>query len=147
MTTATVTESINFDNINLNEVDPSGMKIPLGIPVKFVITEAARKEYSNANGSGKYTNFKFTVVDNPQFSGRSFYQSIFDDKEGGKNYSAAKLRKLMDCTGVPQTGDYTEWLTDLVSERATFEAPLEERKQKDGSMRAEPNLFKAAPAA
>lgn len=146
MTEATQqTESISFDNVNLNEIDPAGMKMPLGIPFKFQINEAAVKTYANDRGSGEYTSLKLTVTDDPNFSGRPFYVSFFPDKEGSKPWSAIKLRQIMDTTGVPQTGEFKEWLTELVTQRATFSAPLGERKQKDGTLRAEPDLFKCSP--
>ena len=146
MTEATQqTESISFDNINLNEVDPNGIKMPLGVPFKFVVNTAEVKKYANERGSGEYTNLKLTVTDDPNFSGRPFYVSLFPDKEGSKQSTAIKLRKVMDTTGVPQTGDFNEWLQSLVTERATFAAPLTERKQKDGTLRAEPDLFKCSP--
>lgn len=139
-------QAMGFDHINLNEVDPQGMRVPLGVPINFVVSEAAKKDYSNEKGSGSYVSFKFTVTDSPEFSGRSFYKSIFEDKEGGKNSSARQLRILMDATGIQQTGDFAEWLTDLTTQKATLSAPLEERVQKDGKTRTEPNLWKVAPA-
>ncbi len=147
MTEATQqTESISFENVNLNDVDPNGMKMPLGVPFKFLVNTAEVKKYSNERGSGEYINFKLTVTDDPNFSGRPFYVSLFPDKEGGKQFTNIKLRKVMDTTGVPQTGEFNEWLQELVTQRATFAAPLGERKQKDGSMRAEPDMFKCQPA-
>lgn len=137
----------SFENVNLNEIDPAGMKMPVGTPFNFRIASADLRQYSNDKGSGEYTLFKFTVIDDPKFTGRTFYKSLFADKSDAKKpYTAIQLRKLMDCTGVPQEGGYTEWLADLVTNAATFSAPLEDRKQKDGTMRAEPNLFQTAPA-
>lgn len=136
-----------FSHVNLNDVDPQGMRIPLGQPINFVISEAAEKTYSNDKGSGSYVAFKFTVTDSPEFSGRSFYKSLFEDKEGGKNSTARQLRILMDATGIQQTGEFSDWLAELTSQRATFSAPLEERQDKSGKTKTEPNMWKVAPAA
>lgn len=135
-----------FDHINLNEVDPIGMRVPLGTPINFVVSEAAKKDYSTEKGSGSYVSFKFTIVDSPEFSGRSFYKSLFADKPDGKQSTARQLRILMDSTGIQQTGEFAEWLADLVAQRATFSAPLEERTQKDGKVRTEPNMWKVSVA-
>jgi len=147
LTEATQTAGMGFDHVNLNTVDPQGVKVPLGVPINFQVTEAAQKEYSNENGSGKYVQFRFTVTDNPDFSGRTFYKSIFEDKEGGKNPSARQLRILMDATGVQQDGTFDEWLAALVSQKATFSAPLEETvNKKTGRASTAPSMWKVAPA-
>jgi len=140
----TATQS-SFENVNLNTVDPQGMKIPLGQSFNYQVTEAVEKTYANEKGSGSYVSFKFTIVDDPTFSGRSFYKTMFPDKEGGKNATARQLRILMDATGVAQTGDFSEFLADLVNQRATFSAPLEER-QGQTAKKLEPVLWKAQPA-
>lgn len=142
--TATVS---SFENINLNDVDPAGMRIPIGQPFTFQVTEAAEKTYSNDKGSGSYVSFKFTIMDDATFAGRSFYKTMFPDKEGGKNATARQLRILMDATGVAQAGEFREFLTDLVGQRATFSAPLEEREDRNGKKKLEPVLWKASPAA
>ncbi len=144
--TQTAPES-QFDHINLNTVDPASMKAPVGVPMNFVVTEAAKKTYSNERGAGTYVSFKFTVVDSADFSGRSFYKSLFEDKEGGKNSTARQLRILMDSTGVQQDGEFADWLNELVAQRATFSAPLEDRTDKTGKVKTEPNMWKVAPAA
>lgn len=136
-----------FSHVNLNDVDPQGMRIPLGQPINFQVSEASEKTYSNDNGNGSYVAFKFTVTDSPEFSGRSFYKSLFADKEGGKNSTARQLRILMDSTGIQQSGEFSDWLNELVSQRATFSAPLEERQDKSGKTKTEPNMWKVSPAA
>lgn len=143
--TETAVES-SFDHINLNTIDPAGMKIPVGVPINFVVTEAAKKTYSNERGSGAYVSFKFTVVDSPEFSGRSFYKSLFEDKEGGKNATARQLRILMDATGIQQSGEFADWLTELVTQKATFSAPLEDRTDKTGKVKTEPNMWRVSPS-
>lgn len=137
---------LGFDHINLNTVDPQGVKVPLGVPINFQVTEATQKTYSNDNGSGSYVQFKFTVTDSPDFSGRSFYKSVFEDKEGGKNPSARQLRILMDATGVQQDGSFDEWLTALVNQKAAFSAPLEETEnKKTGRKSTAPSMWKVEP--
>ena len=140
--------AVSFDHINLNTIDPNSMKAPIGVPMKFIVTSAERKSYSNDNGEGKYTTFKFTVTDNETFSGRSFYTSLFDDKAGSKNPSARQLRILMDATGVPQTEgtEFSDWLAELVAQRAEFSAPLKSYTTKKGEVKTEPDIFKALPA-
>ena len=147
MTEATQTAGLGFENINLNTVDPQGVKVPLGVPINFQVTEAGPKTYSNENGSGTYVQFKFTVIDSPDFSGRSFYKSIFEDKEGGKNPSARQLRILMDASGIQQDGTFDQWLAELVAQKATFSAPLEETtNKKTGRKSTSPNMWKVEPA-
>lgn len=136
----------SFEHVNLNEVDPQGLKIPVGQPFTFQVTEATEKTYSNEKGSGSYVSFKFTIQDDATYSGRSFYKTMFPDREGGKNATARQLRILMDATGVAQTGEFGEFLADLVNQKATFVAPLEER-QGQTAKKLEPVLWKAQPAA
>lgn len=138
---------MGFENINLNTVDPQGVKVPLGVPVNFIVTEASPKTYTNDNGSGSYVQFKFAVIDSADFTGRTFYKSIFEDKEGGKNPSARQLRILMDATGISQDGTFDEWLTTLVSQKAAFSAPLEETvNKKTGRTSTAPNMWKVEPS-
>lgn len=147
LTEATQAAGMGFDHINLNTVDPQGVKVPLGEPINFQVTEAVKKTYANENGSGEYVQFRFTVTDSPDFSGRSFYKSVFEDKEGGKNPSARQLRILMDASGIQQDGTFDEWLSELVAQKATFSAPLEETtNKKTGRKSTSVNMWKIEPA-
>ena len=136
---------MSFQHLNLNEVDPQGVPVPTGVPLKLEITEAGVKPYTDkvTGEERERIAFKFTVRDNPKFSGRNLYASIFEDKpEDEKQTSARRLRVLMDATGIKQTDDFNSWLTKLVSERAMFEAAC--KSGKDG--RPEVNLWSARPA-
>lgn len=142
-----VAAGMGFENINLNTVDPAGVKVPLGVPVNFVVTEAATKTFDNGTNKGSYVNFKFTVIDSPDFSGRSFYKAVFEDKEGGKNASARQLRILMDASGIQQDSTFDAWLTELVAQKATFSAPLEvTTNKKTGRESTSVNMWKVEPA-
>ncbi len=142
------TKTVPFDHINLNEVDPQAQTPPNGVPMDFQITEAVIKTYDNTEkggGAGYYINLKFTVVNSDTFSGRNYYSSLFPDKEGSKMGTQRRLRILMDNTGIPQTGTIEEFLAALVQQRATFSAPLQDSKQKDGSLRQEVNMGRVSP--
>ncbi len=130
-----------FEHINLNEVDPQAAQPPNGVPMTFAITEAAIKDIATEKYQGQAIDFRFTVTNSDTYSGRSFYSRLFPDKEGGKNATARRLRNLMDSTGIPQTGELPEFLSDLVSQKAMFSAPL---TQQEGR-KQEVNMWKISP--
>lgn len=145
--------SVGFENINLNDVDPGMGKPDNGVPLTFIVSEAKVKSYDKtAEGgqAGTFISFKFTITNSDRFSGKSYYASLFPDKPGkdgspSKNTTARQCRILMDATGVPQSGTFDQWLEELVSSRATFDAPLQPN-YKDPA-KQDVSLFKATASA
>lgn len=145
-----VTNNItDFDYINLNEVDPGSAKMPDG-DYTFEVSSAELKSYTRKkdNTEAKYTNFQFTIVDDANYSGRRLYHAVFPDTNPEKPYAAKQLRRLMDATGVQQTGLFEDWLKDL--QGARFSAQVKTiNKAKQGepeNLKQEVILFSVKPA-
>lgn len=120
--------SVDFEYLQLSEVNPDIPQIPEG-QYNFRVVEAGVKPFTykkdrpdagvTAGQEAKYIKLGFVIIDDAEQAGRKVYQSIFP------NPSAARgLRLLQDATGVQQTGSLDEWLSELVTERATFSGPL-----------------------
>ena len=87
---------MSFVHLNLNEVDPQGVAVPIGVPLKLEIIEAGVKPYTDkVTGEEKERiGFKFVVRDNPKFSGRNLYASILDRKSTRLNSSHTDISRM-----------------------------------------------------
>lgn len=149
MVQATEEKMTSFDHMNLNEVDPTSAKVPDG-DYNFVIASAQQKTYSNENGSGTYITVRFAITQNPNYTGRSFYSSLFPSQGNAK-----KLRTLMDAVGEPQAQgqEVIDWLQGLVQSGASFNAAVQTVDEMDKRLSPPAprkvqrvNLFSASPA-
>lgn len=139
---------MGFAHINLNEVDPAGMKPKDGVPMQFRVTKAAEVEWSNVEKGtgGTAIDFAFTVVNSESFSGKTFYTRMFPDKEGGKQASTRQLAILKNVTGVTQSGSVDELLTALVEKQGEFESVLKTQEPRgDYPAKQEVNIWSAKP--
>lgn len=120
----------DFEYLNLAEVNPDIPPIPPA-SYNFTIVGAERKLYTlkkdddrtgkKAGEPASYIQFRFAITDDAEQAGRQVYVSVFPNERNTR-----ALRRLQDFTGVQQDNGMTldEWLTALVTERATFNAPL-----------------------
>ena len=134
-----------FAHVNLNTVDPNASNIPDDI-YTYEVSDAGVKTFTYKSGAkageeGEYTSFALTIVDSEKLSGRRVWSSLF-----AGDFTNKKLRKVMDATGVPQTGDFTDWLSELKSERARFKAPYRSYVKKNGEKAADVQFIEAQPA-
>lgn len=130
--------SINFDQMNLAEVNPDVQPLPDG-EYTFMVTGAEKKLFTyktdnpergiTAGAESSYIKLVLTVIDDAENAGRRVYQTLFPSPQ-----SARGLRNLQDAVGILQeSGEPIEdWLKRLVENRVTFKAPLFQ-KTKNGS--------------
>jgi hypothetical protein len=113
-----MTEQANdFRYINLNEVDPNFDLLDPQV-YTFRISKAELRPYTvktanptqglSVGDQNVYVNIQFTVTNDPKFSGRKHYESLFPSRVSFKN-----LRKIQDTTGIPQTSTMEDWLKSL----------------------------------
>ena len=128
MSTLTNGNAFDFDNLTLADIDPEIQPIPEG-EYNFQVVSAERPTFTykqdqldkgiSAGDESTYIKFSFAVINDAEHAGRKVYQALFPDKN-----TPRFLRLLMDATGVPQNGTINEWLEELVTARATFQAPI-----------------------
>lgn len=116
---------LNFDHINLNEVDPNASSVPDG-PYTFQVAGVYPKTYIGKSGDnlgkeGSYVSVRFAIVGTDKYAGRSTFESFFPNKG-----TAIMFRKIMDATGVAQKpGQPVEdWLKELQTSGASFSSSL-----------------------
>lgn len=145
-------DQVVFDHINLNEVDPSAAKVP-DADYNFQVAGVQKKTYGP--GATEYITVRLAITDSDKFTGRSYFESFFPIKgDGSVNQGVLKqLRRIMDATGIQQDTEQTlsDWLTDLQTQGARFNAPLktaEELDKRVGKMipRQRVNFWEVAPA-
>jgi hypothetical protein len=144
---------LNFDHINLNEVDPNASTVPDG-PYNFQVAGVYPKTYAMKNNgvptgeTGNYVSVRFAIVDSDRYAGRSYFEAFFPNKG-----TAKQLRKIMDATGIPQAEGQPieDWLKTLQTSGATFGSYLLTKDEIDNrtgkSMpKQHVNLWEVAPA-
>lgn len=106
-----------FDGpINLHDIDPSftlleGPEVYSLRIMKVEEPSYVAKKTTKTQVEGetvKYVKFTFTVTDHPKFTGRKHWESLFYS-----NFSLQILRRIMDATGVSQTGTLQDWFAEL----------------------------------
>lgn len=130
----TVTETdrpTSFEHVNLKEVQPTTSfgdrsPIPDG-PYNLEVVKASLVDYTCGENTktpgvkGQRIDFQFAIVGDASLSGRRVFQpGLFP---GDKTND--QLRRVMDATGIPQTGTIESWLSELVAQKARFNAPVE----------------------
>lgn len=123
---------LNFDHVNLSEVDPNASSVPDG-PYTFQVAGVYPKNYiaksgENAGKQGNYVSVRFAIVGTDKYAGRSTFESFFPNKG-----SAIMLRKVMDATGVQQAPGQAieDWLKELQTSGATFNSFLVTKQEQD----------------
>lgn len=113
--TPTVAEDVqSFRHIHLDQVDPSFQPIDENY-YNLRITSAELKEFTYKNGekagqTDERINLGLTVVNDPKFSGRRLYESLFPN-----GFSFRVMRRIQDATGIPQNGETESWLKELAA--------------------------------
>jgi len=113
---------LDFDYVDLNEVDPNQTKIPENAYTLKVLNAELINGISKKSGEPyKRVDFTFAIVDDETFSGRRLWDSLFQNES-----SLKRLRRLMDATGVQQTPGTTlsEWLKELTLYQPSFKAEV-----------------------
>jgi hypothetical protein len=108
----------DWKHIDLKDVDPNFTLLPGPEIYSLRITKAelaayiARKTTASQEAGQEvpYVKLTLTVVDHPNFTGRKLWESLFPGDFGYKTG-----RRIMEATGVNQTGTMEEWLTELTS--------------------------------
>lgn len=144
---------LNFDHVNLKEVDPNASNVPDG-PYTFQVagvypkTYPVKKEGIPTGETGNYVSVRFAIINDERYTGRSTFETFFPNKG-----SAKMFRKIMDATGIPQADGQSieEWLRTLQTQGASFDSSLLTKQEKDnrtGQMAARQhiNLWEVAPA-
>lgn len=144
---------VNFENVNLADIDPSASPVPVGGPYTFEVVSAGIKTFTFKKGDkagqpGKYIKMDLVIVNDPKYSGRRQFESLFDSA-----VTLKQLRLLSDATGVSQgNGTLEQWLTDLGESKARFNAPIVDKMKKDVDGQLVPtgdtqvNFWKTSPA-
>lgn len=106
-------------HIHLSEIDPANKPVPQNV-YTLSINKAALKDFVYKNGkkageTGYRAAFTFIITDDPEYSGRRLYDSVFIDSR----LALRGLRRLMDATGIEQApGEpLDEWLVRLAAEQ------------------------------
>ena len=138
-----------FQDMNLAEINPDLAPVPDGL-YKMRVVDAKIEPFSykkdnpekniRAGDESTYVKLGFVIFDDPDQAGRKLYQTIFQDVK-----AARSLRLLMDATGVQQTATLTEWLQDLVNQRAEFTGPVSSFTDRSGRNRTEVRLTAVKP--
>lgn len=143
-----------FEHINLNEVSTESELIPPA-DYNLKLTKVEKKTYdktATGGNAGEYINFSVGITDDPNYTGRRVFQTLFPSKGMPK-----QLKRLMDATGIEPEGTFESldavvtWMESIRQAGATFSAPVTanpETDKRDGSSRPvnRINLFEVAPA-
>jgi hypothetical protein len=143
--------AVDFEYLKLDEVNPEVPPIPPGdYNLRVVGAERKTFEYKKdrpeagvaAGDVGSYIKLTVAIVDDPDQTGRRIYASLFPSEK-----AARALRILQDATGIPQAGSLDEWLNSLVTERASFAAPVFTGSDREGKLTNEVRFTAAKPSA
>lgn len=124
-----MSEPLNFEVVDLNEIDPSPDLLPEAMYNLRVIRAELRSGISQRTGEPyQAISLTLAVVDHDQYAGRRIFETIFPNVN-----SLKALRRLMDATGVQQQpGEpITDWLQRLVTEQAQFRGLVRELEERD----------------
>lgn len=116
----------DFDYLNLADINPEIAPVPEG-SYNFRVVKAEKSSYTAKKDDPKtgvvagdempLIQLRLAVMDDPEYTGRIMFESLFPNSE-----TFRCLRLIQDASGVIQTGNITDWLTDLVNSQATFNA-------------------------
>lgn len=113
-----MSEVLDFEYVDLREVDPSPEKLPDNVYEVQVVKAELQSGVSKSTGK-PYQRVQFTlaVQNDPQFAGRRLFESLFPN-----DYGLKALRRIMDATGIEQKPGQplTEWLNELRLSQASF---------------------------
>lgn len=129
METTQAPEVIDFDYLNLNDVDPEAGSntLPTGVyNLKIASAELADHvcgpNSAKAGQTIKKVTFKFVVLDE-QYAGRTVYARMYQSDR-----MPVFLRKIQDATGVRQEGDIYGWFAELNNINPDLRAKLESKQ-------------------
>lgn len=113
-----------FD-LNLNEIDPTFKPVDPGMYQLKVIKLTPK---TSTNGKA-FLSGQFAIQNDAKFSGRRVFVSFFLSN----GFAQKELRRLMDATGIIQTGSLKDWAEQISSEQPTFKAAVTiKQKQEKG---------------
>lgn len=100
--TVDMTEGYEFEHIQLQDIDPTFKPVDAGMYTLQVNSIKGRQvEIKNGKNAGKTATVlkgSFTIVGDPNFSGRKLWHDFWSTNRT----SLVELRKVMDATGVEQ---------------------------------------------
>lgn len=140
---------LTFDHVNLTEIDPNQAEIAEGM-YTFQVSKVEKKTYNVKDKTtgqptgevGERLVMQLSVVNDEKYSGRRFFPAFFNN-----NGSLRQLRKIMDATGVAQTGTVEEWGTEVTGSQ--FKAPIKDNPKRidpqTGKPERQPNLWETQP--
>jgi len=104
----------SFQHLNLDEIDPEFTPIDedrydLQIQEMKLVT-FVYKSGVNQGKEGERIAVRLVVVNHDEFSGRTLFEAIWPREGGFKS-----LRRIMDATGIQQSGDLESWLAEVSS--------------------------------
>lgn len=120
---------ISFDYVDLHDVDPNFTLLDGPEVYSLRITKAEMPTYvaktttksQTAGDSVKYVKLTFTVTDHPKFTGRKHWESLFFS-----DFTLKTLRRIMEATGVDQTGTLEEWLASITQIQPVVKLQVEQ---------------------
>lgn len=127
-----MSENIDFNYVNLSEIDPNQKNLPTAVYTLMPVGQAKTVSYVAKNDPAQVEkskiNVRFAIVGDPNFSGRSLWESFYQSE-----FSLKTFRRIMDATGVPQQMNepLVDWLNRLIQEQATFRAKVDEVEAMD----------------
>lgn len=121
--------SINFEYLNLNEVDPNNSIPPAMYALRLISAERKDHEFGpNSKTPGKLGSkfvLRWTVLDG-EFAGRKLNSTIFES-----SMAPVILRKIMDATGVGQKDgeSFFSWIARLSDSGADLKVLVEKNER------------------
>lgn len=116
----------DFENLNLNDVDPTFKPIDEG-PYILKLMSLLWKESKGTKETNKDVvyvsiNGKFAVDNHPKFSGRKLYHNFFL----GNSFEQKALRRIADATGVSQNPGETlkDWAARISTTNPSFKVAV-----------------------
>lgn len=115
-------DTVSFDHINLNTIDPGFKPVPDNVynfevnSIKSTYVKVGKPDSPNYGKNVEVLKGSFTIVDDPEYSGRKVWYDFWATNK----YNVAELRKLQDATGVLQ-GELS--FVDWASQFATLNPP------------------------
>lgn len=128
-----VAQVVDFENLNLNDIDPTFKPVEEG-PYVLKLLGLAWKESTGKKETNQGTvyvslNGKFGITNHPKHSGRKLYHNFFLSN----SYELKALRRIMDATGVAQNPGETlkGWAERISVESPMFKVPVKQQQAKD----------------
>lgn len=136
-------ETLSLEYLDLNTIDPKADTRPPIPPAVYTVklTDITHEDYvtsanaKNPNQQSYKIKIKL-VISEGDLAGRPIYTTIF-----GSKMTPIFLRKIMDSTGVAQTGDLFSWFEQLRQFQPDFKVQI-----KSGERGPDVNWFTCAVA-